>query len=197
MTEGATDPRQKDAARKTDEELMLLFQQGWRGAFDEIVARFKDPVIQFAYHYVRDASLAHDLAQETLLAVFKSRETYQPVGLLRTWIFSIARNQVYSHYRQKGRHPEHFGTGGDDDLLDSLGHDTPVASRKLEMAEEMDRVREAIQELPPIYREVVYLRIYKDLSYREIAEATDATESTLRTRMEYALKYLRNKMKTL
>lgn len=181
---------------KTDEELMLLFQQGWRGAFDEILSRFKGPVVQFLYHYVRDGNLAHDLAQETFLAVFKARETYQPVGLLRTWVLSIARNQAFSHFRRMGRHPDQVGGGGDaQEALESIARETPVPSRKLEMQEEIERVRKAVDELPPIYREVVYLRIFKDYPYREIADVLGVNESTLRTRMEYALKYLRIQMK--
>ena len=189
MKRPAMDPARKDSTDRSDEELMLLFQQGQRNAFDEIVARFKNPSVQFCNHYVQDSSLAHDLAQETFLAIYKSRETYQPVGLLRTWIFAIARNQVYS--------PEHYGQGGDDDLIASFGQDAPPPVRKLEMAEQAERIRAAIDELPPIYREVVYLRAYKDLSYREIASTTEVSESTLRTRMEYALNHLRNKMNTI
>ncbi len=176
---------------------MLLFQQGWRGAFDELVHRFKDSIVQFVYHLVRDGNLAQDIAQETLIAVYRSRETYQPVGLVRTWILAIARNQVYTHLRSRERHPDHFAPGGDDDpILEGLVGDSPVPSEKASMAEQLERVRSAIDELPHIYREIVYLRVFKELSYREIGDLLKVGESTLRTRMEFSLKYLRQKMKS-
>src|SRR5512143_2126325 len=85
----------------SDEQLMLLYQQGEGTAMDEILERYRRPVCHFAYRLCRDEAEAEDVAQEVFLRVHEHRKAYVPSAKFSTWIFEIAHNLVISRLRRK------------------------------------------------------------------------------------------------
>src|SRR5206468_5452901 len=90
-----------------DAALMLRVKQGDRGAFEELVEKYKQPVMNLVYRTLPDATEAEDLAQHVFLQVFKSAHRYQVSAKFTTWLFTIARNLCLNEIRRRSRHPAH------------------------------------------------------------------------------------------
>jgi len=161
----------------TGEELMSRFQRGDDGAFDEIVLRYQEPAVSFAYRAIGDRERAEDLAQEAFIRVYNARERYQPTASFTTWLFTIVNrlcmNEIRSRRREARaiREPwERRAASASDPPIPWLPDRGPGTPHDVAEREERARVvREAILALPPNQRNAVLLRRYEDLSFEEIA----------------------------
>jgi RNA polymerase sigma factor (sigma-70 family) len=178
-----------------DAALMLRLQTGDDLALNELMHRWQTPLVAFIYRYVGSEADALDLAQETFVRIYQSRERYKPSAKFSTWLFTIATNLCRNLARWRERHPTvtlHGSVENDDpgleDTVPAPG-DTPA-----DIAERSDlanAVRQHIHALPHDLKTTVLLFEYQELGYEEIAAALQCSPKAVETRLYRARKILR------
>ena len=173
-----------------DEALALLYVGGDNRAFDELLARNQQKLYNYILFVVRDPEQANDVFQETFVkAITKLQEgKYTDSGKFSFWLSRIAHNVIMDTFRQTKS--EHIVEASEDNDLNQLRtQDLMDLNRENEYVNSqiMQDVRHLMDTLPAPQREVVYMRFYQDLSFKEIAEATGVSINTSLGRMRYAL----------
>jgi len=183
-----------------DEDLIVLVQKGHRRAFDEIVARYKGRLYSFTLRMVKDASLAEELTQETLIRVFMHAEKYREIARFSTWVFTIATNLVRNRMRQQSRAPRFLTLNAAPDEEEQLVDPAdPVAdpSRNVEGEELGQLINAATAKIPEKYRVPFLLREVEQLSYEEIQRVTGLKLGTVRSRINRARHRFRQNIKPM
>ncbi|MBR1688664.1 MAG: sigma-70 family RNA polymerase sigma factor [Prevotella sp.] len=188
----------KNYASRTDEELALLYVGGDNRAFDELLARNQQKLFNYILFVVRDPERANDIFQDTFVKVIVKLQEgkYTTSGKFAYWVTRIAHNVMMDWYRQQRQEHVVEPTEGND--LSNLRGDTLMdLNRENEIinAQVMDDVRRMMDALPAPQREVVYMRFYQDLSFKEIADLTGVSINTSLGRMRYALINMRRMAK--
>ncbi len=168
----------------SDAELIRRVADGDRAAFREVFEAFKEPVFRFLVKMVGDREMAHDLASEVMIAVWRSAGRFAGRSTVSSWIFGIARNKALSELRR--RRPEPL----QDETSARLEDPGPTPERAAQHTDLSRRLAAAVDQLAPDYREVVHLAHYQELSVREIADVLDCPEATVKTRMFRARRQL-------
>ncbi|HOJ04809.1 MAG TPA: sigma-70 family RNA polymerase sigma factor [Bacteroidota bacterium] len=184
----------------SDEELMLLFQRDVRPAYDILVGRFKDPLMNYIYRFVGNSNDAADILQETFLRVYKKKMLYKTIARFSTWIYTIAGNLAKSELRKahrKGHIPLVIERENDDDYVLPLHDEDPLPDRSANSALIYDRIHAALATLPEAFREAVILRDVQDLSYEEIAEIIEMPIGTVKSRINRGRAQLQELLKDL
>lgn len=185
-----------DHDARTDEELMHACVAGDLAAFESLVRRYERRILSYAYRLLSDYDAARDVYQQTFLNIFEKREQYRETARFSTYAYCVAHNLCQNELRRRRRRRttslEHPGAAADDeaDLRGWLADDTGEPVAPLAREEEDALLRQAVADLDPAYREVVTLRVFEELPFKEIAEITGTNESTVKSRMRYALGYL-------
>ena len=180
----------KNYADMTDEMLALCYVGGDNRAFDELLARNQQKLYSYILFVVRDPELANDVFQETFVKVITRLQEgkYTDSGKFSFWLSKIAHNVIMDTFRQQKS--EHIVEASENNDLNKLRtQDLMEKNRENEYVNSqilMD-VRHLMDTLPAPQREVVYMRYYQDLSFKEIAEATGVSINTSLGRMRYAL----------
>ena len=182
----------------TDEALALLYVGGNNRAFDELLSRTQTKLFTYIMFVVRDHDLADDIFQETFVKVITKLHEgkYTDSGKFMFWLTRIAHNVIMDWYRQQKA--EHIVEPPEDNDLSNLrGASMLDTYRETEMINEqvLRDVKKMMNLLPPPQREVVYMRYYEQLSFKEIAELTGVSINTSLGRMRYALMNLRKMAK--
>jgi len=188
----------KEFEGMTNEALALLYVGGNNKAFDELLARTQSKLFAYIMFVVRNEDLANDIFQETFVKVITRLQEgrYAETGKFTFWLTRIAHNVIMDWYR--AQHSEHIIDLADNNNLNALRGDQVMDSfRESEMVSEqvMTDVRRMMEALPAAQREVVFMRFYQQMSFKEIAEATGASINTALGRMRYALINLRKMAK--
>lgn len=187
-----------------DAALMLRVKQGDRAAFESLVEKYKQPVMNLVYRTLRDATEAEDLSQHVFLQVWKSAHRYEVSAKFSTWVFTIARNLSLNEIRRRSRHPADSldQTGPDDDqpirqVEDRKGFSAPEALMHGELEEKIDQ---ALGTLPEKQRTALLLCREDELSYEEIARvlgcSVSATKSLIHRGREALKQLLKPYLKT-
>jgi len=159
-----------------DVQLMLKVAAGEGAAFEQLVLRYQDRLVGFFFHLVHDRTAAEDLAQETFLRVYRSRERYEPTARFSTWLFRIAHNLASNQKRGAARRREiPLGNqSAEDDFRpqeQNLAEKSALMpTRQLDSNEMREIVRNAIEELSERQRTAVLLHKFEEMSYEEIGE---------------------------
>ena len=178
----------------SDEELALLYVNGNNKAFDELLLRIQDKIFTYIMYMVKDEDVANDLFQETFIKAITKLQNglYTDSGKFVFWVTRIAHNVIIDHYREiKG---EHIVEPTKDNNLQNLkGASVLDTFRESEMVNEQVKmdVKRLMEALPESQREVVYMRYFQQMSFKEIAEETGVSINTSLGRMRYALINLR------
>lgn len=180
--------------QQTDAALINLFREGDGSAMEALILRHKDKVYTAIYLLLRDRNLAEDIFQDCFLKVIKAMketdENYAEQGRFLPWVLRVARNLCIDHFRRvKVRMPVTLSDGSD--LEDMLWAGPETAATAMEQRETCKQVREVIERLPAEQKEVVNLRVYGELSFKEIADLTGVSINTALGRMRYALLNMR------
>lgn len=188
----------KTYENRTDEELALLYTAGDYKAFDELLARNQQKLFNYILFVVHDQDMANDIFQDTFIkAIVKLQEgKYADSGKFSFWLTRIAHNVIIDKFRRTKS--EHIIEPNVDNDLSHLSNDTLTeGSRESEYVNTqiMDDVRHLMDTLPATQREVVYMRYYQELSFKEIAELTGVSINTSLGRMRYALINMRRMAK--
>lgn len=190
--------RQKELSRLSDEELIFLFQDGEILAFDEIVRRYKDALMNFVYRFLGDTSEAEDIVQETFLRVFRNKRAYKKIAKFSTWIYTIAGNLAKTELRKrKKRNLYSISDMGYEDKDFEITDKTmsPESKTNTRMFEEI--IQKEIEHLSPKFREVIILRDIQELSYEEISKIIKVPLGTVKSRVNRARLRLQEKLKFL
>lgn len=183
----------------TDEELALSYSRGNNRAFDELLARNQDRLFSYILFVVHDEDRANDLFQETFVKVISKLQEhrYTDCGKFAAWIMRIAHNVIMDWYRDvKARNIVSSPDGKDiTELCGNNVLDSNVENRYVN-DQVLTDVRRMMEHLPPTQREVVYMRYYQDMSFKEIALTTGVSINTSLGRLRYALLNLRRMSKT-
>lgn len=178
----------------TDEELALSYINGDNKAFDELLSRTQGKLFSYIYFVVRDEDKANDLFQETFVKVITKLHEgrYVDSGKFSAWIMRIAHNVIMDWYREVRSRSLIEPTESNDLSNISCGEllDQNVENRFVNEQVLAD-VKKMMNLLPPTQREVVFMRFYQDLSFKEIAELTGVSINTSLGRMRYAILNLR------
>ena len=176
-----------------DYELVNQFIQGKQSSIEELISRHKNRVYTYILLIVKNQELAEDIFQDTFIKVIKSlrRGKYQEKGIFVSWVIRIAHNLIIDHYRKE----KHLKTYSNDDNEVDIFNSPKYSERNVEDLLIQDQisqdVRKLVDELPSDQKQVILLRHYGGLSFKEIAEQTSVSINTALGRMRYALINLR------
>lgn len=182
----------------SDEQLALAYINGNNRAFDELLSRSQDKIFGYILYVVKDEELANDLFQETFLKIITKMQNgrYTVSGKFIWWATRIAHNVIIDHFRavKSSKVVEH---GTENDLSNLKGNVPLDINRESELANEqvMKDVKRLMEALPEAQREVVFMRYFQELSFKEIAEQTHVSINTSLGRMRYALINMRRMAK--
>lgn len=178
----------------TDEQLALSYINGNNRAFDELLSRSQDKIFNYIMYVVNDEDLANDLFQETYLKVITKMQNgrYSDNGKFIWWITRIAHNVIIDHYRAL-RSSKIVEPTKDNDLSNLRSNSVLDSNRETELYNEqvLQDVKRLMDALPESQREVVYMRYFQELSFKEISQITGVSINTSLGRMRYALMNLR------
>lgn len=188
----------ENISRLTDEELAISYVRGNNRAFDELLSRNQSKLFSYILFVVRDEDKANDLFQETFVKVITKlhQGRYVDSGKFGAWIMRIAHNVIMDWYREQ-RSRNLIEPTDENDLSNISGNeilDSNVENRYVNDQIMVD-VKNMMNMLPPTQREVVFMRFYQDLSFKEIAETTGVSINTSLGRMRYAILNLRRMSK--
>ena len=177
----------------TDDALVALYSKGNNQAFDVLLERYKDKVYSYIYFSVRNDELAEDLFQETFVKAIVTIQQgrYTENGKFISWITRIAHNLVIDFFRQERNENVVSNDETEVDLFNNIKLSDATIETQLVNNQVLSDVRRLVDFLPDNQREVVYMRFYQDLSFKEISEITGVSINTALGRMRYALMNLR------
>lgn len=170
----------------SDEDVMEQLQSGVVVAFDIIVQRYKDRLHNFLYRYTHNHEDCEDLVQETFLRVYRSRQSYERIAKLSTWMYTIALNLAKSMYKKKQKMSLisiHADDSDPDDREMQITDTVMLQDEQLHLKMSVQELELALQELNDDFREAVILRDIQQLTYEEIAEITDTAMGTVKSRI--------------
>ena len=179
----------------TDQQLIHLYMDGNADALATIVVRYKDKIYTSIYLLVKDKYLTEDIFQDVFIRIIDTLKggRYTDEGKFLPWAMRIAHNMCVDHFRKVKRSPT-IKTSDDRDIFEVLNFSEPGADQKIMNGQSHDRVRKMVDMLPEDQREVIILRHYADLSFKEIADLTKCSINTALGRMRYGLINLRKLM---
>ena len=175
-----------------DSILVSLYKNGDEKAFETLVKRYKSKVYTAIYLIVKDSYIAEDLLQDAFIKAVTTIKTsrYNEEGKFLPWLLRIAHNLAIDHFRREKRYPTIVMEDGNN-VFDTMEFSEDSADSIQIKQETHARLREMIDKLPPVQREVLIMRHYGDMSFQEIADATGVSINTALGRMRYALINLR------
>ena len=180
----------------TDQDLVRLYLEGKESAFEILLSRHKDRIYTQVYMLVRDEELANDIFQETFVKVIRTLKQgrYNEEGKFLPWVLRIAHNLSIDHFRRSKKMPFVRETDEYDPFGAIPRDEKNVEETWIEEVINQD-VRKLVDELPEEQKEVVLMRHYGGMSFKEIAERSNVSINTSLGRMRYALINLRNIIK--
>lgn len=180
---------------QTDHELVKSYIKGDINALDLLIQRHKNKVYTTILFLLKDQHLAEDLFQETFIKVIDSLNsgTYKEEGKFLPWVLRIAHNLCIDYFRKIKRRPVIVDAEGND-ILESIGFVDKNIEDVLIKEQNIESLKSLIKQLPNEQREVLVLRYYAELSFKEISEMTNVSINTALGRMRYALINLRKIM---
>jgi RNA polymerase sigma-70 factor (ECF subfamily) len=185
----------KALSKKTDHELIHLFTGGNTDALEALVLRHKEKLYTSILFLVKDKYLAEDIFQDVFIRIIDTMRggRYTEEGKFLPWAMRIAHNLCVDHFRKVKRTPT-IRNSENNDIFEIINFSEESAETTMTRRQSHDRVRNMLDQLPEDQREVIVLRHYADLSFKEIASMTNCSINTALGRMRYGLINLRKMM---
>lgn len=182
----------KQLQQLDDAVLVSDYIKGNERALEVLVLRHKMKIYNFIYSKVFDRDTAEDIFQETFIKVIKTlkRGVYNEEGKFLPWVMRIAHNLVIDFFRKNNRIPT-FDNNEEYDIFQLISDGSPTAERSMIDEQVVEDLQKLIVELPDDQKDVLTMRLYKDMSFKEIAESTGVSINTALGRMRYAIINLR------
>lgn len=183
-----------------DEELIKEFQDNnTLEAFEILVKRYKDPLINFVYRFVGDRDVCTDIVQETMIKFYLNKDSYKSFAKFSTWIYTIAGNLAKNELkRRRRRNILSLSNNNDEEKSLQIEDKSFLAPDKATDGEIKNvLIQKALLKVKPVYREVVILRDIQDLSYEEISDITGLAIGTVKSRINRGRTYLQKLLKNI
>lgn len=176
----------------SDKALIRQYLDGKESAFDILLNRYKGRVFSYILFTIKDSTLANDIFQETFMKVIRTLKKggYNEEGKFLPWVNRIAHNLIIDHFRRKQKYPTTNG-GPDFDIFDIIADGNASIEEETIKDQILSDVKKLIHKLPDDQKEVLMMRMYFDMSFKEISERTNVSINTALGRMRYALINLR------
>lgn len=176
-----------------DNILIQQYLSGNNEAFETLLNRYKQRIYSFIYSKIKDRELADDVFQDTFIKVIKTlkKGTYNDEGRFLSWVMRIAHNLIVDHFRRKQRMPMYESHDSDKDVFYRVSEPTQNIEDLLINTQIKEDLNILINDLPKNQLEVLHMRLYQDMSFKEIAERTNVSINTSLGRMRYGLINLR------
>jgi len=183
----------------SDAELIQRFRHGQLHSFNLLVWRWQKPIFNFLYRFLSNQQDAEDACQKTFLKVYQKLSALKETDKFRLWLYQVAANEARDQLRQRKRQPQvsldaisesrsDAEAGGSPEYSDPA---TPETDRNLYLTELRQIFAGAMKEIPAEQRVVIVMKIYQGLKFIEIAEILQESQNTIKSRMYYGLKTLR------
>ena len=178
---------------RSDERLIALYVDGNNEAFDVLIDRHKDRVYSYILHYVKNPELADDIFQETFVKAIVTikQNRYVENGRFSAWITRIAHNLIFDYFRKEKTENLQSTDAGDINILNRKELSEATVEDHIILAQIETDIHRLIMALPENQREVLQLRYFKDMSFKEIAMLTNVSINTALGRMRYAILNMR------
>lgn len=175
----------KQLTELKDEELIKEFQDSnTLEAYEILVKRYKDPLMNFVYRFVGDRDACTDIVQDTMIKFYLNKDSYRSFAKFSTWIYTIAGNLAKNELKRRRRRVIFSISNGDDERTPQIEDKMFLSPEKLADGEiRSEIIEKALLKVKPVYREVVILRDIQDLSYEEISEITGLAIGTVKSRI--------------
>lgn len=179
----------KDFSRNTDEQLVQLYVEGNNEAFDCIIERHKIQLFNYILAQVKDEDVADDIFQEAFVKAIVTikQGRYTESGKFIAWISRIAHNLIIDYFRQLKAENLQSCDKGDIDILNRKDLSDRTIEDDIVVSQLHKDIRTLVQALPESQREVLLMRYYRDMSFKEIADSTNVSINTALGRMRYAI----------
>ncbi|PCI35734.1 MAG: RNA polymerase subunit sigma-24 [Flavobacteriaceae bacterium] len=178
--------------KTTDAVLVSNYIDGNEKALEILIQKHQQRVFSFIMSKVFDKEIANDIFQDTFIKVIKTlkRGAYNEEGKFLPWIMRISHNLIIDHFRKSNRMPT-FQNTDEFDIFSVISDDVLNAEKQMIKEQICEDLRGLVEELPEDQKDVLIMRMYKDMSFKEISECTDVSINTALGRMRYALINLR------
>ena len=175
-----------------DSVLVADYIKGNEKSLEKLIIRHKQRVYSFIYSKVYNREITEDVFQDTFIKVINTlkKGKYNEEGKFLPWVMRIAHNLVIDHFRKSNRMPK-FRNTDEFDIFSVLSDDSLNVENQLINNQIYNDVKELVKELPENQKEVLIMRLYKDMSFKEISETTGVSINTALGRMRYAVMNLR------
>jgi RNA polymerase sigma-70 factor (ECF subfamily) len=171
-----------------DGKLMLSYAQGDADAFDKLYETYRQPMFRFFLRQCNNQAVAEELYQELWMRVIRARNSYEHKAKFSTWLYRIAHHLLIDHFRSSGRE----SSNEDEEEIEHVPGSASLEPESLITSEEtVARFLTMLEQLPQEQREVFLLKEEAGLSLDEIAQATNSSFETVKSRLRYAIKKLR------
>ena len=183
----------KSFKQMTDEELVVLYAEGNNNAFDILLSRYQSVIHSYIYFIVRNKELTEDIFQETFVKVIMTikQGRYTENGKFKAWITRIAHNLIIDNFRQERNENWVSNDEVEVDLFNNIQLCDGTVEDRLVRRQVLSDVKRLVNHLPENQREVLEMRYYHDMSFKEIADATGVSINTALGRMRYAILNMR------
>lgn len=181
----------------SDKELIERYQEGCVACFEVLLERYKSKVYSYIMMLAKDKQLAEDLFQDTFVKIIRTikADLYHDEGKFIQFAMRIAHNLIIDHFRRAKKLPIVDSVSEDYNVIDNLRISDPSKEQQMIREQVYADLRKMIDYLPSEQREVLFLRMYQDMSFKDIAEVTNVSINTALGRMRYALINMRKMMK--
>jgi len=183
-----------DKFKYSDEKLILRFQEGDINAYNELVKRYKDRLLNFVLRYFNNVEQAEDVVQDTLIKLYTHASYYKKVAKFSTWIFTIAKNNALTELRKNKRKKTDSLWTDDGQVIDINSKEESLDS-KVQNEIAIDQLNKFLDEIPENFRMAVVLRDFEELSYEEISKILEIPIGTIKSRINRGRIQLAEKMK--
>jgi RNA polymerase sigma-70 factor (ECF subfamily) len=183
----------------TEEELIKDFQDNnTMGAYEILVKRYKDPLMNFVYRFVGDRDVCTDIVQDTMIKFYLNKDSYRSFAKFSTWIYTIAGNLAKNELKRRRRRNILSLSNDDDEKSIQVEDKSFLAPDKATDSEiKNEIIQKALLKVKPVYREVVILRDIQELSYEEISEITGLAIGTVKSRINRGRAQLQKLLKNI
>ena len=181
------------ACKAKDSQLITEYLDGNQNSLEILIHRHKNRVFAYILMVVKDKQLADDIFQDTFIKVINTIQagSYKEEGKFIQWVMRIAHNLIIDYFRKSKRLPVVDNDSYEFDIFDTIQFTDVSVEEKMIIDQIHKDVRELIEHLPKEQKEVLFMRHYSDMSFKDIAEQTDVSINTALGRMRYALINLR------
>jgi RNA polymerase sigma-70 factor (ECF subfamily) len=183
-------------SQQSDSQLISIYVAGNEDAFGILLQRHQEAIFKFIYNKVKDTELSNDLFQETFVKVIQKLKlgAYQEEGKFLPWVLRIAHNLVIDHFRKVSKHrmiSERHSWSEDYNIFHRIASEDLNYVQRTTVEEITDQLHVLMAHLPDTQREIIYMRLFEERSFKEISESEGVSINTALGRMRYALLNLR------